>query len=278
MELKAESSLESIQTDSSSQGGRPALEILDTLTVPLARTIPGKPRTYRCAGKGCPKKWSPRSRIRVLQHCKRCLFMTSEQRQLSAKASAASSPGALVEAALAENSSPTPNLSEQCDDDKSTHEKQLTRGEIFFGPGGRRQLHQCLDLAIIKFFCSARLPPAIVDSKEWKELFKLQTSSYQPASSTRLMEDHIMSEQERVRQLDIAYLRTQRRITISFDGGDTRASDAFYTVHATAQDNQHVRGRRVILLEGQECTTVSHTGEWIAEFVLRVGDFFFFNS
>lgn len=82
-----------------------------------------------------------------------------------------------------------------------------------------------------------------------------------------------MSEQEHIRQLNIAYLKTQKRITISFNSGDTHASDAFYSVHATAQDSQNVRGCCVILLEHQECTNVSHTSEWIAEYVLGVCDF-----
>jgi hypothetical protein len=79
-----------------------------------------------------------------------------------------------------------------------------------------------------------------------------------------LLDDHIMGEQERVRKLQFEYLQNETRISFSYDGGSTRGGDSFYTVHATTQS------RRVMLLEGRECTSESHTGEWIANMVLRV--------
>ncbi|CAA7268960.1 unnamed protein product [Cyclocybe aegerita] len=82
----------------------------------------------------------------------------------------------------------------------------------------------------------ARVAPAVVDLDEWKAMFLLQTPSYSPASRTTLMENHIMSEQD-----------------LSFDGGLIRSGDSLYTVHATTEE------RRVMLIEGQECTNISHT-------------------
>ena len=74
-----------------------------------------------------------------------------------------------------------------------------------------------------------------------------------------------MSEQEHVRGRQLAILKMKDRLSLSFDGGSIRSGEALYTVHATTPDK-----RRVMLLEGQECTNVSHTGAWIAELVLRV--------
>jgi hypothetical protein len=73
-----------------------------------------------------------------------------------------------------------------------------------------------------------------------------------------------MSEQERVRQLQLEHLKAQRHISISFDGGALRSGESFYTVHATTV------ARDVMLLEGQDGTTESHTGVWISDLVLRV--------
>ena len=51
------------------------------------------------------------------------------------------------------------------------------------------------DLAIVKFFCVAWIPPAVADLDVWKNMFRVCLQSYVPASGTRLMDDHIMSEQ-----------------------------------------------------------------------------------
>ncbi|KAJ7915205.1 ribonuclease H-like domain-containing protein [Mycena leptocephala] len=78
------------------------------------------------------------------------------------------------------------------------------------------------------------------------------------------MDSHIMSEQERVRGLQIALHQRERRLTVSFDGGDLKSGEYFYTVHANTADG------RSFVLEGIECTGVSHTAEWMANSVMEV--------
>ncbi|KAJ7758880.1 ribonuclease H-like domain-containing protein [Mycena maculata] len=73
-----------------------------------------------------------------------------------------------------------------------------------------------------------------------------------------------MSEQERVRGMQLAFLKTQIRLSVSFDGGDVGCGEDFYTVHANTSDG------RSFLLEGFECTGVSHTTNWLAGVVLGV--------
>lgn len=73
-----------------------------------------------------------------------------------------------------------------------------------------------------------------------------------------------MTEQEHVRGLQIAYLKTQMRLTVSFDGGDLRSGEYFYTVHANTAEG------RSFLLEGLECTGVSHTAKWMADALMEV--------
>ena len=247
--------------------GRPRLTLLDDLTVELP-TNRNQQRAYRCAGPGCNKIYKPRSRGRVLKHAKACLKLSSEQRKMAAAASAATAPGALAKKFQLDSDGTTctpPPISEtNTSPPPATPSSSLSRAENFFGLRGRKAIHTTLDLAIVKFICVGRIPPAIVDLPEWKYLFRIQTPSYQPASRTRLSEEHITSEQEFVREEQIAYLKTQKRLSISFDGGALRSGDSLYTVHATTEE------RKVILLEGQECTLVSHTGQWIAELVMRV--------
>lgn len=124
-----------------------------------------------------------------------------------------------------------------------------------------------LDLAIVKLFCAAGLPPRLADYPEYKEVIRLAALAgryYEPAGRTILMDNHIMSEQERVRGLQITFLQTQTRLTLSWDGGDVKSGEYFYTFHANNADG------RSFLLEGLECTKVSHTAEWIAESAVQV--------
>lgn len=267
--------------------GRPRIDILDRLTIEIS-TSPGEARKYRCAGTGCPKTFKPRTKVRVLKHCKECLKMTSEQRKVAAAASAETAPGALVAntiTRLTENGFTTPSPATsptQLQVEHATTSTQSTAQFLipkppptvtdkyaFFGQGGRRALHGALDLAVVKLICIARLPPYIVNLNAWKDIFALQTPNYKPASCTQLSEGHILAEQEHIKKRQIDFLKTQYRISISFDGGTIKSGDSMYTVHATTEDN------RVMLLEGQDCTGISHTGEMIANLVERVSRFKF---
>ncbi|KAJ6597336.1 ribonuclease H-like domain-containing protein [Mycena sp. CBHHK59/15] len=78
------------------------------------------------------------------------------------------------------------------------------------------------------------------------------------------MDNHIMSEQERVRGLQIVFLKTQTRLTLPFDGGAVRRGEYFYTFHANTADG------RSFLLEGLDCTGVSHTAQWMAKAAMEV--------
>ena len=77
----------------------------------------------------------------------------------------------------------------------------------FFSPRSRKQLHEALDFAVVKFICVGRLLPTLVDLLEWKGMFALQTPTYVPASRMKLMDSHIFSEQENVRELQIIELK-----------------------------------------------------------------------
>ena len=76
--------------------------------------------------------------------------------------------------------------------------------------------------------------------------------------------EHIPGEQEHVKAAQLAYLKTQEDLTISFDGGTSRGKQAFWTVHVTTP------AREVFFMEGQEATSVSHTAAWVKEFVMEV--------
>ncbi|KAJ7017102.1 ribonuclease H-like domain-containing protein [Mycena alexandri] len=217
--------------------GRPRSETMDELTVELKSE--GKVRRYRCVGDGCTKVFQPRTITRVLQHTKRCVKLTTQQRQFASKCSADTSPGARAE----ELSKGLPAAALEA----PAHD---TVG--FFGAAGTKQVRErnfaLLDLAIVKLFAAAGLPPRLADYPEYKDVLlraAIAGPHYIPAGRTILMDNHIMSEQERVRGLQIEFLQTQ-------------------TLHANTADG------RSFILEGHECTTVSHTAEWMAQMVFGV--------
>jgi hypothetical protein len=246
--------------------GRPSLDFLDQLTVETKPTQ--QPREYRCVGTGCQQRWKPRTQSRVLSHARRCLFLTAKQRQFAAKHSAAAAPGTLVaEAAPLQQSTSVSSVSSTSSLSTASlaaAESPRQTSDKFFGVGGRKRIHNQLDLAVVRLFCTSRLPPNLADTREWKNLLKITCPSYSPASRTKLNDVHIQSEAARIQELQYEILKNERYISISFDGGSIRSGESVYTVHATTQDG------RVMLLEGQECTRVSHTGEWIADLVIRV--------
>lgn len=167
---------------------------------------------------------------------------------------------ATTESALEGNTKPPPSSRSVL--------KPTRSADVFFGPAGRKAMANMLDLAVVKLVCVASLPPRIADLPEWKFILRLNNPSYTPASRTTLMDVHIMSEQERVRELQVAYLKTQDHLAISFDGATTRAGESVFTVHITTPPPE----RRAVLLEGRECTRESHTGEFIASLVIDVSN------
>ncbi|KAJ3510647.1 hypothetical protein NLJ89_g4557 [Agrocybe chaxingu] len=269
--------------------GRPQIGLLDKFSVSL-NTRRGEVQAHRCISKGCPKIYKPRSCIQVLGHAKRCLKLTSDQHKMASAASSKDAPSAIVDNSLKTlpfSSSP----SQSCSPNEKAPQPASYQGELqgsvivihsstpltpstppvtdklaFFGPRGRRVHHQALNAAVLKFICAARIAPTVVDLDEWKAMFLLQTPSYSPASQTTLMENHIMSEQEYVQKKQIELLKTKRNLSLSFDGGSIRSGESLYTVHITMEE------RCVMLIEGQECTNISHTGQWIADLVLSVMD------
>lgn len=254
--------------------GRPRLQILDELTVLIESNGVNRKgdvtnqRLYKCSGKGCSKEYQPRSKDRVLMHAKNCLKLIPEHRHLASQHSAEKAPGAVAaKIELLASSSPMSAAVLNSSNTNTPTPIFAGRVQFNFGPQGRKALHAAIDLAVVKYICVSRTPPLAVDLPEWKGIFAIQTPSYHPASRTTLMDNHIMSEQEHVRGLNINFLKNQERVSISFDGGTLRSGASVYTVHATPE------GGDPILLIGRDATGFSHTGPYIASVVEEVSIF-----
>jgi hypothetical protein len=85
-------------------------------------------------------------------------------------------------------------------------------------------------------------------------------------SSTVLVDDHIPGEAAWVCKLTLDYLNTQFDLTVSYDGATTKKPQSVYTISSTTADGHS------FLIEGNEASDESHTGEHIARILLNAMD------
>jgi hypothetical protein len=126
-----------------------------------------------------------------------------------------------------------------------------------------------LDLDVLKLVCVGGIPPSKVDSKEWKTMWKHGNPDYEPASAAVLTESQIPNEAARIETLQLEHLRTCENLTLTFDGNTTKLPQSVYTAHVITPD------RRVFLVEGDESSAESHTGEKIHEVLKQVSTLVF---
>lgn len=242
--------------------GRPRTSLLDQVTQQCHPHDDPKQLRYRCIGEGCRYSLAaPANRKRILKHAAQCHRLDDNLRHAANVLLADESPGARLDALQSTSAEPL-------GDAKMEEPKKLknTMIEVECRKAGRACLTAQLDLAIIKLISAAALPPTLVDYREWKDIFSIANSIYRPACSTTIADQHIPSEAARVRELSLQYLRKQHHLTISFDGGTTKWPKSIYTVHFTTSDG------RSFLIEGEESSDTSHTGEYLARMLLKTMD------
>lgn len=137
---------------------------------------------------------------------------------------------------------------------------------VLAGESGRKLLQAQVDLAVVNLVCAACLPPTLLDYPEWKKVQSLLNTRYIPVSSTTLVDDQIPGQAAHVRKLTIAYLKTQFDLTVSYDGATTKKPQSVYTVSFTTPDG------RSFLIEGNQASDESHTGEHISRVLLAAMD------
>lgn len=120
---------------------------------------------------------------------------------------------------------------------------------------------------LLKLLCTAAIPPVVVDSEEWKQFVASLdvTGGVKLYCSTTFSDTYIPKEAARVTLLSIAKLKKLKNLTISFDGGTTRSTQSIYTIHVTTP-----QAREAHLIEGDEASGVSHTGEHLTTVLLKV--------
>ena len=259
------------KTGKGSTGGRPKKKLLDTFLQKCYHVDKPEKHIYRCVG-SCGTTYSIRAMARTIKHARNCQGLSAEQRRLAKAHAAAQAPSQKL------RRSPDVDKSRQSEGQVVAVKRQKTTDDrnVDSGPSrvealvnkarilGRKERHNLLDLAIVKFFCITGIPTSIAAKNIWKEMLIIADPSYHPASRSKLEDTQIISEAENVLAKQREILRREEDLTISCDGGTSEGHEAFWTAHVSTP------ARKVYFMDLCEATKVSHTGEWVKEFVLAV--------
>ncbi|TBU55402.1 ribonuclease H-like domain-containing protein [Dichomitus squalens] len=224
---------------------------------------------YRCVGEGCDwfKAGHPQSK-RLLRHSTRCRKLGSELRAKAIKWSASESLGAKV-GKRKSKSDPHPAGTEQVSETPSASEIQAihTLATISHNSTvalGREELRQRIDFRIMKLVCIRNIVPSVVDSKEWKDMWRDGNAKYQPTSSSTFINSHIPAEAAQIRTLQVELLKKLINLTLTYDGGTINRPQSVYTIHITTPD------RRVYFIDGDECSKERHTAEYLEKLIFEI--------
>lgn len=250
------------------------------------KSDPKKKVIVRCAGAayGCSHTSSaPRWKRRVLDHTVMCAKLDSVDPTLRDRirtSLAQQSLGERVESLGSQqvDSQPPPlkrtrTLPDLMPGSSATTSNTSTAGgthlkqpSVFSASRKARvaKLKDQLDFDVLKLVCVGGIPPSKVDSKEWKTMWEHGNTDYEPVSASVLTESQIPNEAARITELVLEHLRQCTDLTITFDGNTTKLPESVYTVHIITPD------QRVFLIEGDESSEESHTGEKIYEILKAV--------
>lgn len=122
-----------------------------------------------------------------------------------------------------------------------------------------------INQAVLEFICGTGIPPTLVDSVEWASLVHAFDPVIDTYKSTSFVDVYIPAEAARITDEAIKKLTKMKNLTISYDGGTTKAVESIYTIHVTTPIS-----REPYFITGDESSGVSHTGSHIAEKILEV--------
>ena len=111
----------------------------------------------------------------------------------------------------------------------------------------------------MNLFCACGIPIRVADTNEWQEVFRIANPNYSPASRSTIEDSHIPAEAAAVVEKQVALLKNETNLTISFDGGSIRSTQSNLTIHIITED------RRVFFFEGLNSTGFAHTGDYYYE-------------
>ncbi|KAL5529773.1 hypothetical protein ACEPAG_5760 [Sanghuangporus baumii] len=244
----------------------------------LSLVIPGydkddKKKTiyFCCIGLGCGKMYDKRSYCdRYFAHILRCSHLPAEIKQHVSDTQANRSLGhdlASSTHTTSTSSSSSSSSSSFTAPPTSTGPLDLTR---WARSAGRTELNKKINFAVLQLLCCRGIPSHIIDSKAWKDVLRIASSGqHEPIGTKAFVDTLIPREAAHIHTQQIKLLQKFDNLTISFDGGTTAGLQSVYMVHVTTPD------RRAYLLEGNEASEQSHTGDHLFGVLDQVSSTFF---
>lgn len=227
------------------------------------RPDPDSKPLVRCVGSAvCKQIWvQPRNLKRILGHAKGCGSLSAELRREVMQVLAAKSVGMKLELdGVITSSMVAPEDPEQT---VSGERMDAKSSESFFEQAkasGRKQLKNHGDHALTLLIACSGIPPGFVDSAVFKDFISIVSQGkYTGPCSTTVRDTLMPQEAARIGLMIREYLRGERDLTMSFDGGHIRKLKGVYTIHLTTP------GRRVFLMGLNDASRVSHTAKYILE-------------
>jgi hypothetical protein len=210
-------------------GGAPRNDLMDQLLMYCYFEADGPDfKKWGCIGR-CGRIWTIRNFNRVLKHASECRKLTTDLRELARDKSAEKAPSQKLENRVERHCDETEEPKTIKFNKKNETSHKITVFESF--QIKRKADHEeVINLAIIRFICAAGLPTHIVSYQEWTDLLNLLCPSYHPPNRSKLEDDLIVSEANKVRRNILTELRNQWNLTISFDGGTSRGRDSYWTI------------------------------------------------
>jgi hypothetical protein len=266
------------ESDDNRVGGAKLHGLLKEISVPYWQKVKEgeKKKRVRCLGsKGCGITWKwPRARQRIFKHAKDCQYLPVGLHRKVRDEMAKNAVGPKAQVEVDNNGEASETEVEVVETGRglkraktdSAITSTLNSGKAFGGfvREGRKALQDRATHALLLFITCCGVPPKVVDSLEFKNFVSVLNSDYSPPSETTLSDRYIPDEAANVDTATIAYLKTCRNLTITFDGGKLRSANGLYSVHVTTPD------RRTFCMTLDDASRLSHTGEYIAELLERV--------
>ena len=226
-----------------SNNGRPRTALLHDLTI-SCKTISTNKARYRCGMTGCLQSWSGKRQAgriykHILDECK-CVD-DAIRKQVG---------DAFIDRSL--------HTQLEATEEDSSLEK-MSKAEA------KKARALKINQAVLNLICGTGIPPTIVDTDEWKNVMSTIDNSVVTYGSTSFVDTYIPGEAARITEEKIRMLSKLKNLTISYDGGTTKAVESIYTIHVTTP-----RRRQAYLIEGNEASGVSHSGPQIAEELFKV--------
>jgi hypothetical protein len=132
----------------------------------------------------------------------------------------------------------------------------------------KKQGRQIKNLAannhLVNLICHAGCPPVLVDDLYFKKFVAELDPNVTIYHSSTFADTYIPKEADRITAEAIKTLSKLRNLTITYDGGTTRALDSIYTIHVTPPNTRNPH-----LLEGHSSSGVSHTAKHLSEVIVE---------